>query len=204
MSAARSFFTYRTAIENSAATNQSREASSPRAALPKCDPTYSRWKRAIAVSLLAGKDTCLDSDAAGAHWHAVQPGWRSRNSVQETPTRRHASKTWSGASGQSTEDLRSRFCAGWREHLTLVTPEAVVRWHRQGWRLFWRWKSRSRAGRPHLRPEVRDLIATMSRDNRLWATERIKGELLKLGIAVSNRSIRRFRWRGQGRAPNQT
>ena len=88
--------------------------------------------------------------------------------------------------------------------MSFVTPETVVRWHRQGWRLFWRWKSRSRGGRPHLTPEVRDLIATMSRDNRLWGTERIRGELLKLGIVVSNRSIRRYRWRGPGRAPTQT
>jgi putative transposase len=100
--------------------------------------------------------------------------------------------------------LARRFCAGWREHLSVVTPETVVRWHRQGWRLFWRWKSRSQGGRPHLTPEVRDLISTMSRDNRLWGTERIRGELLKLGIVVSNRSIRRYRWRGPGRAPTQT
>ena len=57
-----------------------------------------------------------------------------------------------------------RFCVGWREHLSFVTPETVVRWHRQGWRLFSRWKSRSQGGRPHLTLEVRDLIATMSRD----------------------------------------
>src|SRR6266851_485074 len=88
-----------------------------------------------------------------------------------------------------------RFCAGWREHLSFVTPDTVVRWHRQGWRLFWRWKSRSHGGRPHLSPEVRDLIASISRDNRLWGTERIRGELLKLGIVVSNRTIRRYRWR---------
>ena len=58
------------------------------------------------------------------------------------------------------------WCAGWREHLTFVAPDTVVRWHRLGWRLVWRWKSRSRGGRPHLSPEVRDLIATMSRENR--------------------------------------
>src|SRR5438552_3819363 len=92
--------------------------------------------------------------------------------------------------------LARRWCARWREHLTLVTPETVVRWHRQGWRLFWRWKSRSRGGRPHLSREVQELITTMSRENRLWGTERIRGELLKLGIVVSNRSIRRCRWRG--------
>src|SRR5437879_5831302 len=99
--------------------------------------------------------------------------------------------------------LARRWYAHWREHLTFVTPETVVRWHRQGWRLFWRWKSRSRGGRPHLSPEVRDLIASMSRDNRLWGTERICGELLKLGIVVSNRSIRRYRWRGPG-VPTQS
>jgi hypothetical protein len=52
--------------------------------------------------------------------------------------------------------------------------------------------------------EVRDLIATMSRDNQLWGTERIRGELLQLGIVVSNRSIRRYRWRGPRRPPSQT
>jgi putative transposase len=100
--------------------------------------------------------------------------------------------------------LAHRSWAGWREHLTLVTPETVVRWHRQGWRLFWRWKSRSRGGRPHLSAEVRELIQTISRENRLWGTERIRGELLKVGIVVSNRSIRRYRWRGPRRPPSQT
>ena len=99
--------------------------------------------------------------------------------------------------------LARRFFAGWRECLTFVTPDTVVRWHRQGWRLFWRWKSRSRGGRPHLTPEVRDLIATMSRNNRLWGTERIRGELLKRasssviaqfgGIAGADQSAHRAR-----------
>ena len=74
--------------------------------------------------------------------------------------------------------LAHRWCAGWRERLAFVPPDPVVRWHRQGWRLFWRWKSRSRGGRPHLSPEVQELIATLSRENRLWGTERIRGELL--------------------------
>jgi putative transposase len=77
--------------------------------------------------------------------------------------------------------LARGFCAGWRQHLSFVAPDTVVRWHRQGWRLFWRWKSRSHGGRPPLSAEIQELIATMSRDNRLWGTERIRGELLKLG-----------------------
>ena len=83
----------------------------------------------------------------------------------------------------------------WRDHLHIVKPETVLRWHRKGWRLYWTWKSRSRLGRPRLNSEGRNLIAAMSRDNPLWGSERIRGELLKLGIVVSKRSIRRYRWR---------
>jgi putative transposase len=88
-----------------------------------------------------------------------------------------------------------RLCRDWRRHLVLVRPATVVAWHRRGWRLVWRWRSRCPLGRPRLSPEVRDLIAAMSTDNPLWGTERIRGELLKLGLAVSNRSIRRYRRR---------
>ncbi len=100
--------------------------------------------------------------------------------------------------------LARRFGAAWRSHLVVVTPDTVVRWHRQGWRLFWCWKTRHTGGRPRVSAEVRELIATMSRDNRLWGAERIRGELLKLGIVVSNRSIRRYRWRGPVRSPSRT
>src|SRR5438477_3081004 len=91
----------------------------------------------------------------------------------------------------------------WRRHLVLVRPETVLRWHRRGWRLYWRWRS-SRLGRPRLRPEVRELIASMAQQNPLWGTERIRGELLKLGIVVSSRSIRRYRQRRHPRAPSQS
>ena len=100
--------------------------------------------------------------------------------------------------------LAGRFCPAWRRHLALVRPETVVRWHRLGWRLFWWWRSRSTGGRPRLSVEVRQLIATISRENPMWGAERIRGELLKLGIAVSNRSIRRHRWRGRPRPPSQS
>ena len=92
----------------------------------------------------------------------------------------------------------------WRRHLLLVRPEAVLRWHRQAWRLPWRWRSGRSLGRPRLKPEVRVLIATMAHKNPHWGTERIRGELLKLGIAVSARSIRRHRRRGPSRPPSQS
>ena len=97
-----------------------------------------------------------------------------------------------------------RLVTDWRRHLVLVQPETVLRWHRQGWRLFWWWRSRRPTGRPRLPPEVRDLIRRLSEENRLWGTERIRGELLKLGIAVGNGSIRRYRWRPAPRPPSQT
>ena len=91
----------------------------------------------------------------------------------------------------------------WRRHLLLVRPETVLGWHRQGWHLYWRCRSGRALGRPRLKAEVRELIATMAGENPHWGTERIRGELLKLGIAVSARSIRRFRRRGPARPPSQ-
>jgi hypothetical protein len=85
--------------------------------------------------------------------------------------------------------------SAWRRHLLLIQPETMIGWHKKGWRLYWTWRSTGRLGRPRLSGEVRELIAEMSRDNPLWGTERIRGELVKLGIIVSNRSIRRYRWR---------
>src|ERR1700682_3803718 len=66
----------------------------------------------------------------------------------------------------------------WRRHLLLVRPETVLRWHRRGWRLYWRWRSGRHQGRPRLRSEIRELIATMASQNRVWGTERIRGGLL--------------------------
>ncbi|MDQ3702870.1 MAG: integrase core domain-containing protein [Chloroflexota bacterium] len=92
----------------------------------------------------------------------------------------------------------------WSQHLVVVQPESVVRRHRQGWKLYWRWKSRPRLGRPRLSAEVRELIAVMARDNPRWGSERIRGELLKLGIVVCKRSIQRYRRRQPMRPPSQT
>ena len=80
----------------------------------------------------------------------------------------------------------------WRTVLTVVKPDTLVRWHRQGFRLFWRWKSKPR-GRPRLPSDLQQLIADMATANRTWGEERIASELLlKLGIRVSPRTVRRY------------
>jgi hypothetical protein len=72
-----------------------------------------------------------------------------------------------------------------RDAITIVQTDTVLRWHRLGFRLYWRWKSRSRGGRPKVPIEVRNLIRRMSM-NPLWGAPRIHGELLKLGIAAQS------------------
>jgi putative transposase len=74
----------------------------------------------------------------------------------------------------------------------IVKPDTVIAWHRQGFRLFWRWNSRRRLGRPSVPPDVRALIRTMSDANPLWGAPRIHGELLKLGIAISQASVAKY------------
>jgi len=86
--------------------------------------------------------------------------------------------------------LASRLRA-WRQALLIVQPETLLRWHRQGFRLFWRRKSRT-ASTPRIPSETRELIRRMASENRLWGADRIRGELLKLGIRVSKRTIQRY------------
>jgi transposase InsO family protein len=86
--------------------------------------------------------------------------------------------------------------------LTIVRPETVLRWHRAGFRTFWRWKSRARVGRPSVPPEVRQLIREMSLANPFWGAPRIHGELLKLGINVGQTSVAKYMARRR-RPPSQ-
>ncbi len=82
---------------------------------------------------------------------------------------------------------------GWRSSLVIVKPDTVVRWSRKGFRLFWTWKSRRRrTGRPAVPEDVRDLIRQMSLANSLWGAPRIHGELLKLGIAISQATVAKY------------
>src|SRR5213082_1829788 len=86
----------------------------------------------------------------------------------------------------------SRLWNDWRSALLLVKPETVIAWHRKGFRLYWRWKSRCCEGRPTVYSEVRNLIRHMSLANPRWGAPRIHGELLKLGIQVSQATVAKY------------
>ncbi|HEV2493373.1 MAG TPA: integrase core domain-containing protein [Terriglobia bacterium] len=98
----------------------------------------------------------------------------------------------------------SRLWVGWRSALAIFKPETVIRWHRKGFRLYWTWKSRrGQPGRPALAKESRELIRKMSLANPLWGAPRIHGELLKLGIDLSQATVARYMVRTR-RPPSQT
>jgi hypothetical protein len=84
----------------------------------------------------------------------------------------------------------------------IIRPETLVRWHRAGFRRYWRWKSRRRGGRPPIEAELRALIRQMSTENLLWGAPRIHGELLKLGFTLAQSSVARYMVKHQG-PPNQ-
>src|ERR1700746_2213425 len=91
-----------------------------------------------------------------------------------------------------------RLLPGTLNALTLVKPDTVVRWHRAGFRSYWRWKSRPRSGRPTVPAEIRRLIRELSIANPLWGAPRIHGELLKLGIEIRQTSVAKYMARRRG------
>jgi hypothetical protein len=86
--------------------------------------------------------------------------------------------------------------------LTIIRPETLVRWHRAGFRCYWRWKSCSLGGRPQIETDLRVLIRRMSIENPLWGAPRIHGELLKLGFEVAQSSVAKYMVKRRG-APSQ-
>jgi transposase InsO family protein len=87
----------------------------------------------------------------------------------------------------------SRLWAGWADTLHIVEPQTVIRWQRQGFRGYWRWKSRrSKPGRPSIARKVRDLIRRLSRENPMWGVPRIKSELALLGHEVAESTVAKY------------
>ncbi|HVO70056.1 MAG TPA: hypothetical protein VMT24_08425, partial [Aggregatilineaceae bacterium] len=91
----------------------------------------------------------------------------------------------------------------WKNTLLLVKPDTLLRWHRQGFRLFWRAKSKGQARKPRIAEETITLIKQMAVENRRWGSKGIRGELLKLGLRVNKGTIRHYRWQARRHLPPQ-
>ena len=101
--------------------------------------------------------------------------------------------------------LLSRIWSNWRSALTIVKPDTVVRWHRKGFKLYWRWNCRKRGpGRPPVSPEIRALIRQMAQANPLWGAPHIHRELVKLGIEISERTLSNLMPPAKRKPPSQT
>ena len=97
----------------------------------------------------------------------------------------------------------SHVWSDWHSAVIIVKPETVIRWHRQGFRLYWRWKSRPKGGRPRVDAEIRTLIRRMCEDNATWGAPRVRAELALLGHEVSQATVAKYMKRRAG-PPSQT
>jgi putative transposase len=97
----------------------------------------------------------------------------------------------------------SRLWKDWRDALIIVKPDTVIKWHREGFRLYWRWKSKAPIGRPTIDKEIRELIRRISSENPLWGAPRIQSELRLLGLNVTEKTVAKYRVK-HAKPPSQT
>jgi putative transposase len=97
----------------------------------------------------------------------------------------------------------SRLWPDWRDSLAIVKPATVIRWHRDGFKLYWRWKSRGKPGRPKINADIRSLIQRMCRENATWGAPRIQSELALLGITIDETTVAKYMIRHR-KPPSQT
>jgi len=95
------------------------------------------------------------------------------------------------------------FLSTWKENLFIVKPETLIKWHREGFRIYWKWISKKKYGRPKTNKEIRDLIKQIANENPLWGVPRIHVELLKLGFSVSQSTVQRYIPKRGGRTTGQ-
>ena len=152
-------------------------------ALQQC---LSRWTKPASQGLIAGTATDLIRS---------KPQLLAENALlrhQVLVLRRQVKRPVLTARDRALLVLLASRVRVWKQALFIVRPETVLRWHRAGFRLFWRRKSAAASREPKVPRETVALIQQMARDNPLWGAERIRGELLKLGLRVCKRTIQRY------------
>jgi hypothetical protein len=167
----------------------------------------SGWRVGANRAMLLSDVGLLQTDLAGAcRAVAIETGARGGEPDVAPADQRPAADRAKKASDQQDRPidigrplLAVPRCSG---AVTILKPNTVIRWHRAGFRAYWRWKSRTRGGRPKVPPEIRQLIRDMSLANPLWGAPRIHGELLKLGIDVGQTSVAKYMARRR-RPPSQ-
>src|SRR5262249_45341756 len=167
-----------------------------RASVPAAAPARSRW--VMPCGRLASRDR--------RSWAVTAPPPSRRRSRPRWQRTRRRSKHATAASGDepgAAASLPLGECSlggasvigsgiletAIRLQLRVVQPATILRWHRAGFRAYWRWKSRGRPGRPRVSRELRELIQRMSKENPLWGAPRIHGELLKLGFEIAESTV---------------
>ena len=161
-------------------------------------PNTSSGLDLVAESPSVRVDYCAVLLVAGSVRFGIQVEKPTCGGKRGAPTsaRRAAAE---GARSYSAHELRSlvpdpavSVISSVLKAITIIPPETLVRWHRTGFRRYWRWKSRSLGGRPPIDADLRALIWRMSVDNPLWGAPRIHGELLKLGFEVAQSSVAKY------------
>src|SRR5215468_6918217 len=154
------------------------------------------WSR-LAPRMQASEVAAVAVDAVRSRRELVLENAVLRHQINEL--RRGCRRPRLGVVDRLKLILGARWLPSWRRVIVLVQPETVLRWHRAGFQRFWRRRSRPRTTSPLPRETV-DLIRDMAARGRLWGAERIRGELLKLGIKVSKRTIQKYMRSVRGRS----
>jgi putative transposase len=157
-----------------------------RLCLDRLHTRYCRWTRPLTPSLLL--ETMADLGRSKSELIAENALLRQ----QLVMLKRHVKRPACAKADRLLLVLLARMVRTWKQALVIVQPETLLRWHRQGFRLFWRQKSKAASTQAKVSAETIALIKEMARNNRLWGAERIRGELIKLDIRVCKRTIQKY------------
>src|SRR5216683_4011716 len=157
-----------------------------RLCLDRLHARFVRWTRPLTPSLLSG--TIADLGRSKPELMAENALLRQQLIILKRQVKRPAcTKT-----DRILLVLLARAVRAWKQTLLIIQPETLLRWHRELFRLYWKHRSKASSHKPKVTAETIALIREMAKENRLWGAERIRGELLKLGMRVCKRTIQKY------------